>query len=369
MILELSEELVPFRRLFDRVVLLFSVGNPDNARLALAQARRVGVDSAVIVTDSVAHCTRFDGAHCVYTPFDNAPTPRHQILRLRIRALNRFFKSGLDAFQLDTDVIWYQNPFEILVTFKDVGFVAASDGKLANAGVVFVQHVSNSSDVVISNLLSEWESSMYNGGGDEQGLLHDLLASRILNTTTLSIEGMTNRTAKAIVRERRDRRLWHLNSCGFDKRCFTLIDHTDSARMVALSHAFSYGQNLQRRLCDRTPPVLVHLSGYPSKMLRPLILDAAHKYMKQRLSPQMAVTMQRARAYYLSQLNHSRIELPLIVHGKQTAMPPSWDVYPLGCHDHRTISLYVPYSSHGFNRSMVQKMTVCEAQDLDARHG
>ena len=337
-----------------KAIIFFSVGNHRAVKLALSQAKHVGVHSSIVLTSSFEDCSSFKNTPCVYDALEAAPTSRHQMLRLRVRALNKFYNGGFDVFQLDTDVILYKNPLEQVAMHDTAGLVVASDGKLANAGVVFAQHVSESSDRVISGLLNEWEQRMYGIGGDEQGLLHDLLANRILNTHIFT-EWMTNRTLKYAARDERDRKIWRLNTCNFNVRCFTLHDGPSQTRMVALSYNFSYGQDLRRRFCEHELPVLVHLSGYPSKFLRPLIIEASHKFMTGRYKRIPVVKLHKARKKYWQQLNNSRINSPIVVESDRST--PLQDLYPIGCTGGKLMSLFIPYTSHGYNAAITKKLS------------
>ena len=354
------------RALGPSIVLLFASGMVADAHRAVGFARSVGVTTKIaLLTLRPADC------HATFLPCictRATARPGHQFLETRVKWLHRLFRGGVDVFQLDLDVIWYKNPFDLFARHPNASLLSAADGKLGNAGVFFARHSTRAADRVATRLLGEWSRRMDTAGGDEQGTLHDVLAGTILRSPFFS-EQMSPADRRA-TRQGWERPIMRANRCSSETRCWRV---EGGLEYVAFAKDFTYGQFLGRDLCAGMTPHLVHLSGYPSKTLRPLILNATLAVRRGMRPP--IVPIEYARRQMADLADAGRVvfvEEPAPMTGPFSPgamrFVSPFDVFPIHCERGRLVSLVLPYSTHGHRppqRALRLEHEIISAPPLD----
>ena len=263
--------------------------------LMYLQAKHFNVHQYMLtITNLKSSCVDLIG-DCAYSSQYMSRDARFIIQRLRARVywMYMLYRTGLDVFQLDSDIVWFANPLRISAEFPMYGIIGAEDGLPFNGGFVYARHVSNCSDSIIESLLYSWSRRLIEWGGDEQSTLIDIMSSMITHVPYSTEQELIMRGKSSVIpiREKRVNLVRKLaksikgensyiispfeNNFSypvhglFNQTVPYIASNCKSTLALGIVKRFTY--NL--RLCKNNIVTMLHLSGFPIKSLRPSIVQ------------------------------------------------------------------------------------------------
>lgn len=280
----------------NEVLLSMSVGAPGLrfGTILRVQAAHFGVRNILTITNRAENCDHLIQA-CGYSSMymNEVPTQIMQQLRARVYWMYRLYRIGLNVFQLDSDVVWFQNPYKAFAEFPNHGIIGAEDGLPFNGGFVYARHLSKCNNLIIEWLLHTWSWRLIVWGGDEQSTLIDIVSSMITQTPYATEQEVVARGKASVIPVRERRIPWvrahatklrgeseyrikpvasNMSFATYQRFAHdapTIPRHCRYAHALGVTQRFTY--NLKS--CNNPLVYMLHLSGFPLKQLRPSIVQ------------------------------------------------------------------------------------------------